>query len=98
MLERMNESLFEHLLVAKLCLKKAWCPLLDYTYEEDPTESVGSEDENLLLGKFVKKVPGCCDVNAQSVDKWLIIDDPKFNMNDNEIVIQGFMISTIHHF
>ncbi len=37
-----------------VCLTKAWCPLLDITYEENPTQNVDSEDKNSLLKKFFK--------------------------------------------
>ncbi len=37
------------------CLRSVWNPLLDITYEEDPTQNVTSEDENSSLKKFFKK-------------------------------------------
>ncbi len=32
--------------VKLLCLRNAWCPLLDITYEEDSTQNIGSRDKN----------------------------------------------------
>ncbi len=41
-----------------LCLKKAWCLLLDTMYKEDLNHKVGSENKNSALEKFFKKIPG----------------------------------------
>ncbi len=32
--------------------RKAWCPLLDIIYAEDPTQNISSEDENSMFEKF----------------------------------------------
>ncbi len=34
------------------CFRKTWCPLLDITYGEDPTQNVGHEDKSSLLEKL----------------------------------------------
>ncbi len=60
------------------------------TYEENLTQNISSEDKNSVLEKFVKKIPGFPDVNAQDVDEWLIADDPEFNTNDDKIVQSVF--------
>ncbi len=39
------------------CLRKAWCPHLGITYEEDLTRNISFEDENSSLEKFFLKIP-----------------------------------------
>ncbi len=49
--------------------RKAWCPLLNITQEEDPTQNIDSEDENSTLEKFFLKILERGDVNVQGVDE-----------------------------
>lgn len=63
------------------CLRKAWCPLLDITYKNEPTEKKPPE-----LEKFLKKIPGCSDVTSEDVENWIIDDEDHAVTSDQEIV------------